>query len=474
MIIHTYSTATNLARRIVAKEISPVEVVDFFLARIGAINPKINAFVTLNENVKAQAQEAEEMIQRGEILGPLHGVPVALKDLTATEGIRTTFGSPAFKDHIPARDATVVKRLKEAGALVLGKTNTPEFGHIGTTDNLLFGATVNPWHLERTAGGSSGGSAAAVAAGLVPLAEGSDGGGSIRIPASFCGVYGFKPTYGRVPYDSHMHNVFGSHAPFLHHGPLTRSVTDAALFLQITQGPSPTDPFSLPIVEEEIINHIEWNIEGLKVAYTPDFGMYEVSSEVKRVVEADLDRWCELGCQVEEVSVDFGMKLDEFIEFFTGMWYASAAAGSGPLLEEHPELVSPSYRAMIEAGYEQSAVEYKRLEPIRTKVWHEMQTLFQTYDLVFSPTLAVTAFDHKLLGPEEINGKPIQPASDWMLTQVYNVTGLPAASIPIGFSREGLPIGLQLAANRFEDTLVLRASRAYEKVFGIECQPPLA
>lgn len=466
-------TATELARRIQAKEISPVEVVDFFLDRISALNPKINAFVTINENVREQAWEAEADVQRGETLGPLHGVPVAIKDLTVTEGLRTTFGSPAFKEHIPTRDATVVKRLKEAGALVLGKTNTPEFGHIGTTDNLLFGATTNPWHLERTAGGSSGGSAAAVAAGLVPLAEGSDGGGSIRIPASFCGVYGLKPTYGRVPHDSHIHNVFGSHAPFLHHGPLARSVTDAALFLQVAQGPAATDPFSLPVVDEEIVGHVEQDIEGLKIAYTPDFGMYEVSSEVRRVVEDTLDRWRELGCRIEEVSVDFGMALDEFIRFFTGMWYASAAAGSGPLLEKHPELVSPSYRAMIEAGYEQSAVEYKRLEPVRTKVWHEMQTLFQTYDLVFSPTLAVTAFDYKKLGPDRINGKPIQPTSDWMLTQVYNVTGLPVASIPVGFSREGLPIGLQLAANRFEDTLVLRASRAYEKAYGIEAQPPL-
>lgn len=457
-------TVTELASQIKTKDLSPAEVVDHFLWRIQSYNPGINAFVTMNENIKQEAKKAEEAVTSNQKLGPLHGVPIAIKDLTPTKGLRTTYGSPAFENHIPDRDAIIVKRLKEAGALIMGKTNTPDFGHKGTTDNLLFGPTKNPWDLDKTAGGSSGGSAAAVSANLIPFAEGSDGGGSIRIPASFCGVYGFKPTYGRIPNDNNLSNAFGSSNPFVNHGPITKSVADAALFLEVVQGPTSTDPYSLPVTGDKFTENLDDSIKGMKIAYTPDFGMHEVMPEVSSVVGQSLNKWRSLGCEVEEVTPDFDMNLHEFLGFFKNMWYAAAAAGSGPLLEQHPEWVSPSYKTMIEKGFKLSAAEYKQLDAKRTKVWSTMQELFENYDLVLSPTLAVTAFDYQLLGPEAINGEPIEADSDWMMTHVYNMTGLPAASIPAGLSPDGLPVGIQIAGNRFNDALVLRASRAYEKI----------
>lgn len=470
-MIHAWS-ATEIVDKIKAKEVSPVEVMDHFLGRITALNPQINAFVTLADaEARQAAKQAEEAVVHGSALGPLHGVPVAIKDLTVTKGIRTTYGSPAYKDYIPDRDATVVQRLKQAGAIVVGKTNTPEFGHKGTTDNLLFGATKNPWHLAMTAGGSSGGAAAAVAARLVPVAEGSDGGGSIRIPASFCGVYGFKPTFGRIPYDSNLSNVFSAHEPFLHHGTLTHAVEDAALLLQVMQGPTATDPFSLPRTDVSYREEMKKSVAGLKLAYTPDFGMYEVAPDVQRKVRETLAQWRALGCTVEEVSLDFGMDLRTFITFFESMWHSAAAAGSGALLEEHPELVSESMQYMIRKGYALSAVEFRQLEYTRTKLWLKVQEVMQTYDALLSPTLAVTAFPHELLGPREINGRAIKRDSDWMLTQMFNVTGMPAASLPVGFSADGLPIGLQIAADRFNEGTVLRLSHAFESAYGTSGVP---
>lgn len=462
----TQLTAVELTKKMKQKELSPVEVIDFYLERIEQLNPAINAFVYIaHKEAKEQAQKAEQALMRGEETGPLYGVPVAIKDLTVTKGMPTTYGSPVFKDDVPNRDATLVQRLKKAGAIIVGKTNTPEFGHKGTTDNLLFGATKNPWNTDKTAGGSSGGSAAAVAARLVPVAEGSDGGGSIRIPASFCGVYGLKPTFGRIPYDSNIQNVFGALEPFLHHGPITYSVRDAALLLKTMQGPAPTDPFSLPETGDDYLAALEKDIQGLKIAYTPDFGMYEVAAEVKEIVAAAVHRLSSLGCTVEEVAIDFDLTLEAFIKFFTSMWFVGAAASLGELLKQKPTLISDTMRRYIEAGTTLSAVEYRKLETTRTRIWLKIQELFTQYDLIVSPTLATTAFDYRLEGPPAINGKPIQPDSDWMLTQIFNVTGLPAASLPVGFSADGLPVGLQIAANRFQDVRVLQLSYAYEKVF---------
>ncbi|MFZ3578879.1 amidase [Virgibacillus sp. DJP39] len=459
-------TADDLAKKIKSKSISSVEVMEYYMKQIEEKNGQVNAFVTVNPNAMEEAKQADQDVIDGKKLGPLHGVPVGIKDLTPTKGIRTTFGTKVFADNVPDRDATIVKRLKAAGAIILGKTNTPDFGHKGTTDNLLFGATKNPWNLDKTSGGSSGGSAAAVAANMVPFAEGSDGGGSVRIPASFCGVYGFKPSYGRIPMDNSSVNAFGSNNPFVNHGPLSRTVRDAALFVDVTQGPSTTDPFSLPRFDEDLVNQLEGDLTGVKIAFTRDFGMYTVDKEVLHVIDQQVVKLRELGADVEEVSMDFGMTLHQFLGFFKNTWYASAAAGGGTLLRDHPELLTPSYQTMIERGFDISTSEYIGYQQKRTIVWKELQKHFETYDLVMSPSLAIPAFDHQLIGPEEIEGEKIEADSDWMMTHIYNMTGLPAASIPAGFTKSGLPIGMQLAGNRFNDGLVLRASHAYEKLIG--------
>lgn len=456
-------TAENLAKDIKTKALSSVEVLEYYLTQIENKNDQINAFVTINPSAMDEAKQAEQEVMEGKPLGLLHGVPIGIKDLTPTKGIKTSFGTKVFADHVPDRDATIVERLKAEGAIILGKTNTPDFGHKGTTDNLLFGATKNPWDLSKTSGGSSGGSAAAVAAGMVPLAEGSDGGGSIRIPASFCGVYGFKPSYGRIPMDNSLANAFGTNNPFVNHGSLSRTVRDAALFVDVTGGLSTTDPFSVPKFDEDLIKQVEGDLTGVKIAYTKDFGMYTVDNEVLQVIDQQVKLWRELGAEVEEVSMDFNMTLHQFLGFFKNTWYASAAAGGATMLRDTPELLTPSYHTMIERGFDVSTSEYIGYQQKRTTVWQELQRHFKTYDLIMSPALSVPAFDYQLLGPEAIEGKKIEADSDWMMTHMYNMTGLPAASIPAGFTKTGLPIGMQLAGNRFNDGLVLRASCAYEK-----------
>jgi len=466
-----YASATELARLIRSKAVSPVEIVDQLLARIEAINPRINAFCTVAvEQARAEAQKAEQKVMRGEELGPLHGVPIAIKDLTATAGIRTTFGSLVFKDNVPQEDAICVRRIKKAGAIILGKTNTPEFGHKGTTDNLLFGTTKNPWNLDMTSGGSSGGSAAAVASGLVPFAEGSDGGGSIRIPSSFCGVYGFKPTYGRIPYDGHPQNMFWSQAPFLHYGPISRTVEDAALLFSVMTGYHPLDPYSLPDTGEDYLQEIRKDVKNLRVAYSPDLGFYQVDKRVHIAVENAVEQLQSLGVQVELVKVDLGSK-KAFEEAFEIMWYAQIASAYAPLLAEYRELFSKAIVYMLETGQSLNAMDYKKTELVRTNLWYRLQRIFDNYDLLVCPTLAVPAFSHQIRGPKEINGVKVNPFTDWMLTNVFNMTGHPAASLPVGFTDDKLPVGMQVIGRRLGDSTVLRLSYAFEQAFSGSQRP---
>jgi amidase len=468
-----YTSATDLARLIRTKEVSPVEIVDHSLSRIEALNPLVNAFCTIvAEQARAEAREAERKVMRGEELGPLHGLPIAIKDLTLTAGIRTTFGSMVFKDYIPNEDAICVKRIKEAGAIIMGKTNTPEFGHKGTTDNLLFGTTKNPWNLELTAGGSSGGSAAAVAAGLVPMAEGSDGGGSIRIPSSFCGCFGFKPTYGRIPYDANTRNMFWSQAPFLHFGPITRTVEDAALLFSVMSGYHPLDPYSLPDTGEDFLYEIRKSPGDLRVAYSPDLGFYQVDKRVRLVIEKAVQNLQTLGIKAELIDVDLGSKKD-FEEAFIAMWYAQIASAYAWLLPEKKEMLPKSVIFMLETGQAMTAMDYKKSELIRTDIWYRLQKVFENYELLVCPTLAVPAFSHQIRGPKEINGVKVSPHTDWMLTNSFNMTGHPAASLPVGFSDEGLPIGMQVIGRRLEDSTVLRLCYAYEQAFPMRRRPLL-
>ncbi|GGH87714.1 amidase/aspartyl-tRNA(Asn)/glutamyl-tRNA(Gln) amidotransferase subunit A [Pullulanibacillus pueri] len=459
----TQLTAVELLSHYKKKSLSPVDVVDQLFEKIHEVNPSLNAFVTLNEDeARSLAQEAEEKYKNDEAVRPLEGIPIAIKDLTHTKGIRTTYGSPLFKDYIPDRDATVVKRLKDAGAIIMGKTNTPEFGYKGTTDNPLFGPTRNPWDLETNAGGSSGGSAAAVSAGLVPIAEGSDGGGSIRIPAALCGIYGFKPSYGRMPHDNHLGGIFGSHEPFLHSGTLTRSVEDAALMYDIMKGFTTTDPFVIPdngLSAFERLNQMETKP---KIGWTLDFGMYEVDEDVAAIFMETIDRLSEAGFEVQAAEFDMKKDIREYIEYFEQLWTVGLAASCQKMAEEHPEAFSEGLLKMIERGKQLSAIQFKALEKDRAYYWHLYQSLWEKYDILLSPTLATPAFQYDWDGPPTINGKKIKADSDWVMTQIYNITGFPAISLPAGLTPHGLPVGVQAATQRLEDEQLLQFARYFE------------
>lgn len=434
------------------------EVTRAFLERIEEINPTINAFCTVDaDGAVAAAVEADRVLRCGRPIGSLHGLPIALKDLTPTRGIRTTRGSRLFESSVPDEDAVLVRRLRAAGAIVLGKTNTPEFGHKAVTDNLIFGPTRNPWNLERVAGGSSGGSAAAIAAGLAPLAEGSDGAGSIRIPASMCGVFGFKPTWGRVP---DVAGPFSSHSPFFHNGPIARTVTDAALLYDAMAGPHPSDPFSLPAGESAAAG-LEDGIAGARIAVSPDLGSFAVTPEVRSACERAAERFRALGCEVRSVDATLG---DDLEWAFGAFWRSRLVASFGHLPDSEMELLEPTVRALIDDGRRMTAVELGRANAVRERAWARLSALFGENDLLLCPTTAVPAFPIAEGPPPTVDGRPVDPLLGWFLTYPFNLTGNPAASVPCGLSGEGLPIGLQVVGRRLEDALVLRACRAYERI----------
>ncbi|MBN8207989.1 amidase [Bacillus sp. NTK071] len=456
-------TAREMANRIAIREISPVDVVSSHLERIRKLNPELNMFITVfEEEALKEANLAEEALMKGESIEPLHGIPIAIKDLTPVIGRRTTFGSTLFHDHIATHEPTIVKRIKKAGAIIIGKTNTPEFGHKGTTDNQVLGPAKNPWNPSVTAGGSSGGSAAAVASKCVPLAEGSDGGGSIRIPASLNGIIGLKPTFGRVPFDSSPVNRFGTTQPFVHYGPMSRTTEDAALLLSVMQGYEPNDPFSVPVPDGDLLDEYSNGVKGLNFAYTEDYGLYPCDPEVKAQIEETIDILRKHGAKVDKVSIQIEMKLEELISFFNTMWFAGLASAYGPLYDQFPTQFSPSVTKMIQAGRKLSAVELRDTEMQRTIVWNTLQSTLTDYDAILSPVLGVPAFPYNIEGPASINGKTTSPISDWMMTQLYNCTGHPAISIPGGFTSGGLPVGLQAATAKFNDRLLLQIARTIE------------
>ncbi|PYM86261.1 MAG: amidase [Candidatus Rokuibacteriota bacterium] len=446
--------AADLAAAIARRKISPVEVVDVVLARIEALE-RLNAYVTLDaEGARHAARAAERAVMRkGARLGPLHGVPFSVKDLVVTKGVRTTFGTPIYKDNVPTEDAPMVARLKAAGAIMIGKTNTPTFGWIGATHNPLFGATRNPWNLERTPGGSSGGAAAAVAAGLAPLAVGTDGGGSIRIPASFSGIYGLKPTFGRIP----IHPPSAAWS-LSHVGPMARTVRDAALMLQVSAGPDERDASSLPAPGVDYVKALRGGVKGLRVAYSDTLGYAEVvDPEVREACGKAARAFRELGCRVEEIDPGWPSPF--------AAWRAIFAGGIATRLASYT-----SERDKIDAGLLRIVDEALKSPPTafvqaffdRLAWLDHPRRLFEGYDLLLTPTLARPAFAVGLDNATEIAGRPV-PEWAWSpFTYPFNLTGQPAASVPCGFTKGGLPIGLQVVGRRFDDATVLRASAAFE------------
>jgi Asp-tRNA(Asn)/Glu-tRNA(Gln) amidotransferase A subunit family amidase len=449
-----WMTATDLARAIARKKVSPLEIVDAVLGRIAKLST-LNAYVTLDTDGARKAARAAEraLTKRSGRLGPLHGVPFSVKDLVVTKGVRTTFGTPIYRDNVPTMDAPVVERLKAAGGIMIGKTNTPTFGWVGITDNLVFGVTRNPWNLDRTPGGSSGGAAAAVAAGLAPLAVGTDGGGSIRKPVAFCGIFGHKPTYGRIPIHPH-----GASWSFSHVGPMTRTVRDAALMMNVCAGPDPRDQYSLPADRVDYVKALGGTVKGLRVAYSDTLGFAPaVDPEVRAATQAAASVFRKLGCRVETVNPGWPSPYECWRTIFLGGIGARLAP-----YRDRPQDIDPGLRPIVEEALSMPPTAYVQAWFERNAWAEHTRRFFETYDLLLSPTVATAAFELGQLYPSTIDGRAVSREASSAFTFPFNMTGEPAASVPCGFTRDGLPIGLQIIGRRFDDATVLRASAAYE------------
>lgn len=451
-----YLSAVELAAAIRAKKVSPIDATRAVLERIERLNPKLNAFCTVTaDSALAAAREAEAAVMRGDSLGSLHGVPVSIKDLLLTRGVRSTFGSQLFADNVAAEDSPVVERLRKAGAILLGQTNTPEFGWKGVTDNRVFGITRNPWNTELTPGGSSGGASSAVAAGLGPIGIGTDGGGSIRIPATFCELTGIKPSFGRVP------NYPASGVDSLRHtGPLARTVADLALTLDVVAGPDERDPNSLPDGPRSFLSGLSQGVRGLRVAYSPDLGYAWVDPEVAAICADAAKHFAASGAVVEEVDLKWTNRYDCWSVFF----YGGIAARLHDGFAEKRDRIDPGLLPIVERGLKLTAVDYVNALVERNAAWQEVRTLFETHDLLLTPAVAVPPFAVGRNRPEMPAGKDGAELRWSPFTYLFNLTGQPAASVPCGRTSAGLPVGLQIVGRRFADSTVLRAARAWEEI----------
>ncbi len=451
-----FLSALELGAAYRARALQPSEVTEAVLRQIERANPAINAFVTIvAEQSLASARESDRRFAEGCVRGPLDGIPLGIKDLSETAGVRTTRGSRVYEHHVPDHDAPVVERMKRAGAVILGKTNTPEFGWKSPTDHPLFGPTRNPWNLERTAAGSSGGSAAAVACGMGPIASGGDGGGSIRQPASFCGVFGIKPTFGLVPIVPP--SVVGT---FVSEGPLSRTVRDGALMLNAMAGYDPRDIFSKPDPHPDYLAACDGGIAGLRVAWSPDLGYAQVDPEVRSITERAALRFAELGAHVEEAAPGW----PDPYELFHTLFYALVGGTVDRLLGEWQGKLDPGLERIADAGRKLSAFDVSRAQVIRNELQLTGAAFFERFDLLLTPTMTLQPFPVGIDFPPEVGGKPVTGMQWTAFTFPFNLTGDPAASVPAGWTTDGLPIGLQIVGPRWHDAHVLRAAAAFEAI----------
>jgi amidase len=455
-----FTGAVEMAQLIREKKLSAREALAEHLKQIDRVNPQVNAIVTFVPDMAAQAAaHADEMQARGEKLGPLHGLPVAHKDLIETRGIRTTFGSPLFKDHVPDEDDLLVKRMHQAGAIVVGKTNTPEFGAGSQTFNKVFGATRNPYDLGKTCGGSSGGAAVALACGMVPVASGSDAGGSLRNPAAYCNVVGFRPSIGRVPNPK---AGFGW-STLSTSGCLGRSVADLALAISTIAGPDPNTPLSINEPGDLFSRPLGRSFKGVRVAYFKDLGGVPFVPRVRAVIDAHRATFETLGCIVEQAEPDFS---PAEISFRTiRAW--TAAANYGKLLQQHPEAFKDTLKDEIQRGMKLTGEELAHAEVAHTLIWRRFQAFLGNYEFFILPTTQLPPFDVNLPYPTEIAGVHFDNYIDWMKACWYiSATGNPAASVPAGFTPEGLPVGLQIVGRDKQDFSVLQIAHAFEEATG--------
>jgi amidase len=461
-----FMTASDLVGRIRARELSALEVLEAHLAQIDRVNPRVNAIVTLvPEQARAMARAVDAAIARGDDPGPLAGLPVAHKDLAVTKGVRTTFGSPIYKDFVPEVDAIIVERLKKAGAVSLGKTNTPEFGAGSQTFNKVFGATRNPYDLSKTCGGSSGGAAVALACGMVPIADGSDLGGSLRNPASFCNVVGLRPSSGRVP------NWPGFSAWFSMTvvGPMARTTQDVALTLSAIAGPDSRAPLSLQEPAQAFARPLQRSFKGARIAWSSDLGGLPLEPEVRRIVDAQRQVFVDLGCTVEDATPD----LRDADEIFGVMRAWNMELSFGQMLKTRRDQMKDTVIWNIEEGAKLTGPQVGAAEAKRTQLFQRMHDFMGKYDFLVAPVVQVLPFDVDVPYPTEINGTKLANYIEWMRSCYYiTVTGAPALSVPCGFSAQGLPVGLQIAGRYHDDFGVLQMGHAFEQATGFWKQRP--
>ncbi len=448
--------ATELVRLIRARALSPVEIMRATIARAEALNPKLNAICTPTFEAAMQAaRAAENAVMTGQPLGILHGVPVTIKDLSFTKGVRTMGGSNLYRDRVPDFDHVHVERLRAAGAISIGKTAVPELGWKGTSHSLVTGITHNPWKHGANAGASSAGAGAAAAAGFGPLHQGSDGAGSIRMPAHFCGVFGLKPTFGRVPY-----YPVGSGDYTSHMGPMTRTVADSALMLSVMAGPHPLDHTTCEAGPADYLGRLHEGVRGKRIAYSADLGVARVDPDVAALVKSAVARFAELGATVEEVKTPWAAPGPELIRFF---WAAHQTHLVQHLTKWEAEM-DPGLVACVKAGSDFRVSEYQTMRNRKLAYIASIHRWFEDWDFLLTPSVSVAAFPADKLIPDH------WPHHDWdwlswaEFSYPFNMSWNPAASVPCGFTAEGLPVGLQIVGRRFDDLGVLQASAAFEQV----------
>lgn len=469
-----FMSACELREKIKTQEISSQEITEIIIERIEKINPIINAYCTPTFDLaREMAKKADKAVKNGEELGLLQGIPTSIKDETVTKGIRTTFGCKLLENYIPKYDEVAVKRLKDAGIVLLGKTNTPALGFKAVTDNLIFGATKNPWDLEKTSGGSSGGAAAAITSGLSTLAIGSDGGGSIRIPSALCGVFGFKPNFGRIPQITMRANP--SLGTLYHKGPIVRYVKDAALMLDVMAGEHDSDRYSLPKPNYSYLEKIEERPTKLKIGFTLNLGNAKLlDSEIEKNFLEAVQIFKKIDWITEEAKID----IKKAEPTMTISWTTGFAYSLKPYLKQWEDKLDSDLVDGIKMGLGYSTEDIKRAEVQREEIYHEISRFFRDYDILLTPTVASLAFEIGKMFPDEINGQKIEDKKInmgiWIpYTYPFNLTGHPAASIPCGWSSDGLPIGMQIIGKRLDELTVLQVSKAFEEITPWQDKKPI-
>ncbi|MBP1930999.1 amidase [Ammoniphilus resinae] len=462
-----FATARDLAHAIQDRKLSAREVMEAHLSQVKRVNPQVNAIVSLDEEKAMQAAiQADERLMRGESVGAFHGLPIAIKDTHNAAGFLTTCGSKALRDNMATKDDLIVERLRGAGAIVIGKTNVPEFAAGSHTFNEVFGVTRNPYHPLRTAGGSSGGAAVAVTCGMIPFADGSDMGGSCRYPAAFNNVVGLRTSPGRVP----TYPKAALYSPLSVQGPITRNVSDALFMMSVLAGPDARSPLSIEEPGKKFLEPLEADIKGLRVAYSVDLGgLIPVDAAVRKNFAEQIQIFNDLGCKVEEVCPDFS-DADAIFQIWRA-WEMEMTYSE--LFDQYQNLMKPSFVWNVQKGRVLNGVDIGRAERLRSQLYHRLREFFSQYDAFILPVSQVPPFDANFEYPTEINGNSLTTYIDWMRSCYYiSATGNPALSVPSGFTEDGLPLGLQIVGPHRGDFEVLRIGYAFEQATGYGKQRP--